>query len=542
MVFRLVYLRFFCPYSLIEDEANYWDWSRHIDWSYYTKGPGIAWTIWLTTKLAGISEFGVRLAAPVAMAIGCAAMGWLAQAITVRRDAAFVSALAFALCPAFIVLGILNTIDGPYVACWALAACCAWKGVRDNRIWAFALCGIILGIATLYKYTALLMVPGLLAFAWQHRAVLLSRERRSTTLFGAALGIALLLATCLPIYIWNHREGWPTIAHLLGHLGVKGGDIPPTQGTAGRGYHYNPLWTLTFLGTLFALAGPALVVALSLLPRLARAGRVRDVQFASSPSHVLRMGTWFCLWCGLPVLAFYLLVSFVAEPEGNWSIAGFVTLMPLAGIGYALARERFAAPASLLHTPPPSSLKRRNLGRTWQEHFIFAHVMLGVLVLVITLRVDLAAHVPGLARIVPTWRLTGAQTIGEHAGELVRELEEQTHQKPFIMATHYGRTALLAFYMPGQPTVFCVSSLTGGRRTSWDFWPDTIVAGNAALLGRPALVVGGDEALWRKHFDRVENIGALRGDAKKNRHAFLGYGFRGLPLPQDQAPAERPAP
>jgi hypothetical protein len=531
LVLRLLYLAFLCPYSLIEDEANYWDWSRHLDWSYYTKGPGVAWTMWLTTQIFGNTEFGVRFAAPVAMSVACAAIGWLGYAISGKKSAALVSSLAFTLCPAFIVLGVIHTIDGPYVACWAVAACLAWKGLRDQRAWALALCGFVLGIAVLYKYTALLMVPGLLAFLLQYRAVVFSPRARGATTLGIFAGLILLVAASLPIVIWNAREGWPTIAHLLGHLGVQGGDLPPTQ-AAGKGYHYNPLWTLTFAGTLVALSGPALFVALSVIKRLTQ------TRFASSaapatqdPATTMRMGAWFCFWVGAPVLAFYLLVSFVAEPEGNWSIAGFVTWMPLAGLGYALARDRCAPLASGLQ------LSRTNKpGRTWQEHFIFAQVILGTLLCLITLRADLAAHVPGLSRVVPTGRFTGAREIGAHAGELAIKLREETGKEPFVMATHYGRTALLAFYMPDQPTTFCVSSLTGGRRTSWDFWPETIVAGNTSLLGRPAIVIGADETLWAKHFDRVVNIGALRGDSKRKRYAYLCYGFRGMPLAQEAQP------
>ena len=42
---RLVYLKWLCPYNLVEDEAFYWEWSRRLEWSYYSKGPGVAWSI-----------------------------------------------------------------------------------------------------------------------------------------------------------------------------------------------------------------------------------------------------------------------------------------------------------------------------------------------------------------------------------------------------------------------------------------------------------------------------------------------------------------
>jgi hypothetical protein len=60
---RVLYLVFLCPYTLIEDEAHYWEWSRRLEWSYYTKGPGVAWSIAAATRLLGDHEFAVRLPA-----------------------------------------------------------------------------------------------------------------------------------------------------------------------------------------------------------------------------------------------------------------------------------------------------------------------------------------------------------------------------------------------------------------------------------------------------------------------------------------------
>src|SRR5215470_19668631 len=52
-VLRCIYLAAFCPLDLAPDEAHYWDWSRHLDWSYYSKGPLVAWLIRLGCALAG---------------------------------------------------------------------------------------------------------------------------------------------------------------------------------------------------------------------------------------------------------------------------------------------------------------------------------------------------------------------------------------------------------------------------------------------------------------------------------------------------------
>src|SRR5947199_1286691 len=51
--FRVAYLAGDCPIDLAPDEAHYWDWSRHLDWSYYSKGPLVAYLIRGSCELFG---------------------------------------------------------------------------------------------------------------------------------------------------------------------------------------------------------------------------------------------------------------------------------------------------------------------------------------------------------------------------------------------------------------------------------------------------------------------------------------------------------
>ncbi len=47
--------------SLFFDEAQYWDWSKHLAWGYFSKPPLIAGLIWLSTAVFGSSELGVKM-------------------------------------------------------------------------------------------------------------------------------------------------------------------------------------------------------------------------------------------------------------------------------------------------------------------------------------------------------------------------------------------------------------------------------------------------------------------------------------------------
>src|SRR5882672_10371406 len=50
---HIAYLAHDCPLDLAPDEAHYWDWSRHLDWSYYSKGPLVACLIRAGCAVAG---------------------------------------------------------------------------------------------------------------------------------------------------------------------------------------------------------------------------------------------------------------------------------------------------------------------------------------------------------------------------------------------------------------------------------------------------------------------------------------------------------
>lgn len=533
---RLVYLAFFCPYSLVEDEAFYWEWSRRLELSYYTKGPGIAWTIAGTCRLLGDTELGVRAASPVFAGATALVLAMLAHRVTGSMRAAWFACVGFLVVPLFQVLGLLMTIDGPYAFCWSLAALLTWIGVRERKPKALALMGLIIGVGFLFKYTILLLIPGI-ALAWFNARKDLSRETGTNSRAPMALGVlgaaALFLVGIAPVIIWNVREGWPTIAHLLGHLGVAGGDTQVTQ--TANSFHYDPRWTLSFLGTQIGLIGPLLIVMIAGVVRARRLDRDDPV----------RVATMFCFNLGLPLLAFYFLISFLAEPEGNWSLAAYLTWFVPAAFaadrGLVEWKAKVLAWRALPEPRPRAGVVVRR-PETLTQAMWYASVGLGVATAIAVPMLVPLAHLteaarksPALSKVVPSWayipvgRFTGAKQIGAHVDRLATEIRASEGEYPFILAMHYGRAAQLAFYMPNRPPVYCASSLVGGRKTQYDYWPDTNLRVQSHLLDRHAVIVGGfDPKVWEPHFVRLEWIGKLDGEGKRNRPAYKAYGFKGF--------------
>jgi 4-amino-4-deoxy-L-arabinose transferase-like glycosyltransferase len=504
---RLAYLAWFSPYTLIEDEAHYWEWSRHLDWSYYSKGPGVAWTLWLTTHaMPTLNEFAIRCSAPLFHAVATLALAALATAAFRDRRVGLVTAVIFNLLPGFQIAGTLFVIDMPFVACWSVAMLMAYHAFFAGSRVSWLALGVVLAIGFIYKYTMVLLIPGLAhTLFWDRDRLVLARR-------WPLLAPACLLIACVglvPVGMWNAANGWPTIKHLLGHLGVAGGDTPVVQG-GGKGWSYNPMWTVDFVIAQFGISGPILLLS------------VWACRVGTWSSAHAEVGRRFILWCGAPVLIFYLLVSLVTEPEGNWSIAAHASTAPLAAALIVQAMDRGQARTGRGFSP---------LRLIWHLSLILG-IGLGVLML----RLDwidrgLAAlgASESVRRIIPMSRMSGADVQAGHVQRLLQDLPADS----FVIAKHYGRASQMAFYLEGHPTVYCASShLDGGRRTQYDVWPFTDLANpetRARLKGKDAVMLGGALSEWHPWFESVVEIGTLEGDRKRGRPAFIGRGYRGIP-------------
>lgn len=550
---RLLYLAFMCPYTLVEDEAFYWEWSRRLAASYYSKGPGIAWTIAVATSIIGDTEFAVRFFAPI-FAAGCGLLlASLAREASGEPRAGFFAAACLGLAPMFQVAGLLMTIDGPYAFCYALSCWAAWRAFARSSRAAWLLLGVALGIGFLYKYTILLLVPGLALFAFFNRRRLRTARHAWAWMLGAA---GIFVACCAPVAWWNSLHGWPTIAHLLGHLGVKGGDIPVTQGK--DGWNYTPMWTIDFIGSQLAMIGPVLLLACIGAWREVRHQTVVAAEDQTDGAESVTgggrglNGGAFLLWCGAPVLVFYLLVSFVTEPEGNWALGAYLPACCLAGITVVRGMDDWKGRVLAWRAVPSDRRPRAGFFRRQPETAVqvlwHAAVVIGLLMAVLASRLDLvsgalevARKVPLAGKIIPAkayipvGRFMGADRMGKDAATILETLRRETGKEPFIVAMHYGRAAQLAFYTKyadgSRPLVVSSSSLmTQGRRTQYDYWPETDLRTRADLIGRPALAVGWPTPdPWQEVFERVSPRGKLQGDGKRDRLAYVATGFLGFP-------------
>ena len=398
------------PLELSPDEAHYWDWSRRIDWGYYSKGPAVAWVIRLGTRCFGQNVLGVRGLAPVLSALN----GLLLYRLGAERHDERTGALAAALLqvvPIFAVYAVGMSIDAPYLFFWILSMYLLHRADRGTGRSTWLLLGLAVGMGMLTKYTMVLFYPSALAF-------LLScpRGRRQLGTVWPWLAAAVSLLVLVPLIAWNVQHDWVNLQHNLRHAQAE------------KGLVVSPAALLHFVGGQLGVITPLLAV----MALIALVRRRRDDPFS--------------FWLAVPTLGLFLLKSAHARVQPNWALTGWVT--PLVALAAAFARR----------SPPPGARAR------WC-------VRIALVIAVAATALLHVPHLPGLLG-VPAHRdpLARAMMGWEALGREVSRLKRQLPQPCFLLADSYQVSSELAFYVEHRPVTYCVN-LGHRRMNQYDVWP-----------------------------------------------------------------------
>ena len=468
--------------DLSPDEAHYWEWSRRLDLSYYSKGPLIAYLIAGLTAVFGSSALAIRLGAVGLSLLGAWGLYRLGRELYGRPEPGALAVLGLQVTPLVWAGSLLMTIDAPFIVVWTLGLWAAHRALTGGGAGAWLLVGLAIGVGSLAKYTMLFALPCLVVYLWR------APERRAAvTPRGVLLTAAGALASFAPVLVWNWRTGWVSARHVA---------------SQGRGDSLGLEHLAEFLGSQLLVLSP--LVALVLTWGLwigVREGLVRG-----------REPYRFLLAFSAPVLGFYLLVGLQGKVQANWAAAAYPPLA-LATAGLLLERRAALAPAA----------------RRWQTRWLVAALVLAVGMSGLGHAMD-RFGVPH--RIDPATRLRGWAELGRAAGAAVEGMPDP--RRTFLASDRYQVTSELAFYTPGAPPAYNFN--LGRRLNQYDFWesPDTRLGWDAVYVkeGRRPL----DERV-RAAFERVDPPTVLeikRGERVVRVFSlYRAYGFRGAPSPSE---------
>ncbi len=275
------------------DEAHYWEWSRQLDWSYYSKGPLVAWSIRLSTELFGVGEWQVRLFGWLISGLFLVVMYRFAQDVWQSQRAALWAVMISLSIPLFFSLGGVMTTDNFLFFFWAWALWAAYRAVSLGQRLAWYEFAIAVGLGGLAKFSiALLPAFGglflLLVPSW--RQTLASRT--------PWLAMLLIPIIMLPVWYWNWAHDWVQFRHEAGHVAIT---------------KASQFYLPEFLGGQFLALSP--VIALFLLGLIFRWPRERNHQL---------------IWLvSVAVLLFFSIKSIDSKVQLNWAAPTYIGLVIL---------------------------------------------------------------------------------------------------------------------------------------------------------------------------------------------------------------------
>ncbi|MDR3074325.1 MAG: glycosyltransferase family 39 protein, partial [Deltaproteobacteria bacterium] len=408
--------------DLVQDEAQYWDWSRHLQLSYYSKGPLIAWIIKGGTALFGDTELGVRFGA-VAGSLAAQLIVYAGLAFGMNRPRlALIALFILNTMPLFLAGGILMTTDNPLLVCWLAALFCLHAAVSkpDSR-WPWIGFGAAMALGVLAKYTMLAM----LGVACVHLCILLRQRllpqghaRRLAMAAGAGLAVGLL-----PILVWNAGHGWASLRHvgrLAGLAPAAGESLPLVRFDLWAEYLGGQLGLVSPWWLGFMVYGGA--VALRRCLRRAPSGVSPDAlreRKETAEAALFTAGFW-------PLFLFFCLWSLHTRIYANWPAMAYASGVVLAAFGAERVLEARRAGVSLA----------RRLLPVWAFAGLF-------LCLLMYAQEPLSRLLPDTLN--PAARLKGWADLGRRVDELRAGLPNP--DAVFVFSDAYDVTAQLAFYV-----------------------------------------------------------------------------------------------
>src|SRR2546423_14529007 len=302
------------------DEAHYWMWSDRLAPAYFSKGPGIAFFIRASTAIFGATEFGVRFWSPILGAATSLLLYYFTRKLFNER-AAFWAIIALNAVPLFNVGNLVMTIDPLSIFFWVAAMSAFWLALEKtaNALLLWFVTGLLIGLGFLCKYTnafELISVVLVLALVPRHR-----REFKRPGFYFLLGAFALCL---VPPLVWNYQHTWITVAHLRSRGGLD------------QSFGIRPMAMPGFLGAHFLTFSPLLFLALAWAV-------VANWRPARQQFKVL-----YLFWFGLPVFAFYFLLSFNDQAAPNWDVLAFISLAVLAASYWTECVESSRAPRRFL--------------------------------------------------------------------------------------------------------------------------------------------------------------------------------------------------
>ncbi len=419
-LFRLFYLG---SMNLLVEEAYYWNYSAHLDWSYLDHPPLVALLIKCSSMMFGTTEWAVRFPSLLCW-IGMSFYAYRWTQLWGQNGLFSVFLLSFL--PFFFLQSWVMTPDQPLLVAWAAVLYYLYRAcvLNEAKSWFFA--GVALGLGLLSKYTIVLLLPATFLF-------LLCSSRRFWLMRVEpylALGLALVIFS--PVIYWNSTHQWVSFAFQ-------------SSRRLNEAHHFS---THELLGLLCLFLMPAGVLGLFKLCNF----RSLNCTGADEKMQLLFFRCFFFV----PVLVFFGF-SLFHEVKFNWIGPSILALIPWLSKEFSKTRRMWLATA-------------------FSAMLVYS-MMLGIIL----------TGYPGSLYQSLFGKYADWQNWSESLYKTLTDLEQETQDLPILVALDkYNIASEFSFYQaklhPNKQYIVRGSDLFGGESLMYRYWSDFDVKNKTLLL------------------------------------------------------------
>ena len=296
---------FFTNFSLYGDEAQYWLWSKELDFGYYSKPPLLAWFLFGHTAFFGDSFFSLKMFPLLVYFLIFFAFYKLCLELNFAKNNSVICSVSFLSIPAASVSSFLISTDLMLLLFWALSMMILLRIRSVGSLKNFLLLGIFLGLAFLAKYAAIYFLLSFLILLFIDKKILVVLKKNKISFFAFVLTLLLVV---LPNVYWNFNNGWVTLSHTADNTNLQNLDLN----------FYEPL---KFLVSQIFMLGVVLFFSFLYVIR----------------SFHLDFENKFLIVFSLPIIFIVLIESFLVRANANWAAPALVSLFILM---YKLVAQR----------------------------------------------------------------------------------------------------------------------------------------------------------------------------------------------------------
>ena len=299
-----IILLYLTPLGLSVDEAQYWDWSKKLEFGYFSKPPLISWLIYSTTFFLGEAEWAIRFSSPI-LHLGISLIIWLIAKKIYGYRAANISAIIWVTLPLTSLGSFIISTDTPLLFFWCVAFYSLIRLFETKSLFWPVVLGISLGLGFLTKYAVLFFIIGL--FLLSLNKVIL--KGHSYKIF---LSFCIFLLIIIPNIYWNIFNNLSTFNHTVYNADLKSVEFNIIQG-------------LKFIASQFIIIGPFLFTLYF---------------FKIFKLNSLRQNEFFLIYFSLPIFIIITIQAFLKTSNANWAATALPTTIVLIS-GLIMQRSFF---------------------------------------------------------------------------------------------------------------------------------------------------------------------------------------------------------